>query len=62
MNTKFTAIIEQDKHGFYAYCPELKGCQTQGDTVEEVLDHLREAALLYLETLSPKERAEAASA
>jgi len=56
MNAKFTAIIEQDKHGFYAYCPELKGCQTQGDTVEEVLASLREAAELYLETLSPKER------
>lgn len=52
---KFTAIIEGDKDGYYAYCPELKGCQTHGDTVEEALANLREAAELYLETLSPDE-------
>ena len=52
---RFTAIIEGDQDRFYAYCPELKGCQTQGDTVEESLCHLREAVELYLETLSPEE-------
>lgn len=52
---KFTAIIEGDKNGYYAYCPELKGCQTQGDTVEDALANLREAADLYLETLSPED-------
>jgi predicted RNase H-like HicB family nuclease len=52
---KFTAIIEGDQDGYYAYCPELKGCQTQGDTVEEVLANLREAAELYLEALPPDE-------
>ncbi|MCC5842162.1 MAG: type II toxin-antitoxin system HicB family antitoxin [Opitutales bacterium] len=52
---KFTAIIEGDEEGYYAYVPELKGCQTQGDTVEEALANLREAADLYLETLSPEE-------
>jgi len=52
---KFTAILEGDQDGYYAYCPELKGCQTQGDTVEEALANLREAAELYVETLSPDE-------
>jgi len=52
---KFTAIIEGDRDGYYAYCPELKGCQTQGDTVEDALANLREAAELYIETLSPDE-------
>jgi len=52
---KFTAIIEGDKDGYYAYCPELKGCQTEGESVEEALANLREAAELYLETLSPDE-------
>jgi len=52
---KFTAIIEGDQDGYYAYCPELKGCQTQGDTVEEAMANLREAAELHLETLSPEE-------
>ena len=56
MTCKLTAIIEQDKNGSFAYCPELKGCHTQGDTVEEALANLREAAELYLETLKPAER------
>ena len=55
MTCKLTAIIEQDKDGAFAYCPELKGCHTQGDTVEEALANLREAAELYLETLKPAE-------
>jgi len=52
---KFTGIIEGDSDGYYAYCPELKGCQTQGETVEEALTNLREAVELYTETLSPEE-------
>ncbi|MFH1066437.1 MAG: type II toxin-antitoxin system HicB family antitoxin [bacterium] len=52
---KLSAIIEKDSHGYYAYCPDLKGCQTQGDSVEEALNNLKEAAELYLETLSPEE-------
>ena len=52
---KFTAILEGDQDGYYAYCPELKGCHTQGETVEEALANLREAAELYVETLPPEE-------
>lgn len=52
---ELTAIIEGDKDGYHACCPELKGCQTQGGTVEEALANLREAAERYLETLSPEE-------
>jgi len=55
MTCKLTAIIEQDSDGAFAYCPELKGCHTQGDTVDEALANLREAAALYLETLQPDE-------
>ena len=55
MTYKLSAIIEQDEHGYYAYCPELKGCHTQGDSIEEAIENLKEAAELYLETLSPEE-------
>lgn len=49
---KFTAIIKGDKDGYYAYCPELKGCQTQGDSIEEALANLREAMELFVKTLN----------
>jgi predicted RNase H-like HicB family nuclease len=56
MSYKVIIIIEKDEHGYYAYCPELKGCQTQGYSYEEVIDNIKEAIELYLETLSEAER------
>ncbi|MFZ0936662.1 MAG: type II toxin-antitoxin system HicB family antitoxin [Bryobacteraceae bacterium] len=55
MTGKVSVVIEQDEHGCYAWCPELKGCQSQGRTVEEALANIREAAELYLETLTDEE-------
>jgi len=51
MNHNLQAIIEQDKDGYYAFVPELKGCHTQGDSMEEVMKHIKEAIDLYLSTL-----------
>ncbi len=48
-------VIEKDEHGFYAWCPELKGCQSQGATLEEALANIKEAIELYLETLPESE-------
>ena len=48
-------MIEKDEHGFYAWCPELKGCQSQGDSLEETMANIREAIELYLETLLSEE-------
>ena len=56
MVRKASVVIEKDEHGFYAWCPELKGCQSQGDTLEEAVANVREAIELYLETLPPEER------
>src|ERR1035441_814707 len=61
MTGKISVVIEQDEHGCYAWCPELKGCQSQGDTVEETLANIREAIELYLETLTDEERSAALS-
>jgi predicted RNase H-like HicB family nuclease len=51
MMRKASVLIEKDEHGFYAWLPELKGCQSQGATVEDALANIREAIELYLETL-----------
>lgn len=57
MTQKVSVVIEKDRHGWYAYCPELEGCQSQGDSLEDVMKNVREAIELYLETLSPEEKA-----
>jgi predicted RNase H-like HicB family nuclease len=58
MSYKLNIIIEEDEDGFYAYCPELKGCQSQGDSLKEVQNNIQEAVELYLETLSEAEKKE----
>ncbi len=55
---KVNVIIEKDKYGHYAFCPELKGCHSQGDSLDDVLENIKEAVQLYLETLSSEERDE----
>ena len=37
---KITAIIEKDENGYFAYCPELSRCHTQGDTFDEAFANL----------------------
>ena len=58
---KVSVVIEKDEYGYYAYSPELEGCQTQGDSLEEVLANIKEAIELYLETLPEDERKEVLS-
>ena len=58
MSYKVNVVIEKDEHGYYAYAPELEGCQSQGESYEEVLLNIREAVELYLETLSEEERSQ----
>jgi predicted RNase H-like HicB family nuclease len=55
MSYKVNIVIEKDDFGYYAYSPELEGCQTQGDTFEEVMANIKEAISLYLGTLSEEE-------
>lgn len=45
----FTVVIEQEEEGFYAYCPQLQGCYTQGETYEETLENIKDAIKLHIE-------------
>jgi predicted RNase H-like HicB family nuclease len=49
--SKFTLpiVIEKDSDGYYAFCPSLQGCYSQGDTYEEVLVNIRDAVRLHVE-------------
>ena len=49
-----TAIIEREDDGYVALCPELD-VASQGSSVEEASDNLREALVLFFETASPTE-------
>ncbi len=44
-------IVEPDDDGYHAYCPALKGLHVSGATMEEALQHARDAAVAYLRSL-----------
>ena len=48
---KIRVVIEYDEQteSYAAYCPELPGCTSAGDTEEEAIRNIREAIFLYLE-------------
>lgn len=53
---KYTAVFEPEKTGGYSVTiPALPGCISQGETFEEALLNIKEAAELYLEDLKKSE-------
>ena len=43
---KFTVILEPEEDGGYSvHCPALPGCSSQGVSIDEALDNIREAIL-----------------
>ncbi len=51
----FNVIIEQDEDNVYvATVPELEGCHTQGKTIQEVLERIKEAIELCQPTITLK--------
>lgn len=56
---EYTAVFEPEKVGYSVTIPALPGCISEGETFEEALSNIKEAAELYLEDLKdndiPKE-------
>ena len=54
MRGQFAAIIESEGDGYVSLCPELD-IASQGNTIDEARQNLREALELLFETASPSE-------
>ena len=47
---EFPVVIEKDeKHYYFGYVPALQGCYTQGKTLTETIENLREVIALHIE-------------
>lgn len=46
---KYPVVIHKSKYGFDVYCPILPGCNSQGDTLEEALENIKDAITTYLD-------------
>lgn len=54
MAKQLTAIIEREGDGYVSLCPELD-IASQGETVAEARENLKEALELFFETASARE-------
>ncbi len=54
MIRQLTAIIEKEDDGYVAFCPEVD-VASQGDTVTEARENLKEALELFFEMASSEE-------
>ena len=54
---KYIVLVHEDLEfgGYWGECPELPGCFSQGETVDELMEHMKEAVELYLDESSPIE-------
>ncbi len=54
MTKRLTAVIEREGDGYVALCPEVD-VASQGQTIDEARENLREAVELFFETASAEE-------
>ena len=52
--TTFTAVVHKEENLYVAECPEV-GTASQGETIEEAVNNLREATELYLKEFPVKQ-------
>ena len=61
MNYKVIIESDMESGGYIAYCPTLRGCVSEGETIEEALENIQKAMKGYLlvleEELTQKEDA-----
>lgn len=46
---KYHFKVHKEKNGFWAECIELQGCQTQGESLDELKKNMKEVLELYLD-------------
>jgi len=64
MKESYEVILHPDLEdgGFWIECPALPGCASQGDTIEEALEMIKDAISGHLEVLEEKKAVKRASA
>lgn len=49
---KYPVVVNKSQYGFDVHCPILPGCNSQGDTLDEALENIKDAIATYLEMVA----------
>ena len=49
---KYPVVAHKSEYGYDIHCPLLPGCHSQGDTLNEALENIKDAITTYLEMIS----------
>ena len=53
---KYTVVVNKTEYGYDVHCPALSGCHSQGDTLEEAIDNIKDAITTYLHMIEEETR------
>lgn len=45
-------VINKTEYGYDAHCPALPGCHSQGGTLEEAIENIKDAIQTYLKMIA----------
>lgn len=51
----FDVVLHREEKGYWAEVPALKGCFTQGETIEEIEKNIKEAIIAWLSVDIPSD-------
>ena len=54
---KYKVILIESEEGFAASCPQLRGCHSQGETLDEALENIKDAIREWLDAEKEEMRA-----
>ena len=52
----YTVMIHKSRYGYHVECPALPGCVSQGDSLDEALDNIKDAIRTYLIMIAKQTR------
>ncbi len=53
---KYPVVVHKSEYGYDVHCPILPGCHSQGDTVEESLENIKDAIHTYLTMIAEEDK------
>ena len=53
---KYPVVVHKSEYGYDVHCPIFPGCHSQGDTLEDALENIKDAIHTYLTMLAEENK------